>query len=341
MKKKTIYSILALIIIIILFTTTAVCNTCAPLSSTEESDTDEKDTKDSIAEETEDTSALETTTIVTTSAETTTTVAANNPPEIAQIILPPTNMEVHRPYEIEVEATDADGDSLIYNWEVSGGTINDPASNPMIWTTPPFDGNYEITVTVNDGKGGTDTEVESVIIYPQPPPVISLDLPIDQKGYLAQGLICNGADCFVVVGDSPSNKPIRSYISFNIEDLGGTTVIDAILSLGDYIFVNDPSFVDGVFIDVVDWGDNELLVPGDYDLVGSLLAEQDIVAGGAPIKISTVKLRDKLQDAINNDRSNFQIRIIPRGVPSNNNNQFDAVQFKDQNIYLNVDFTGP
>ena len=33
--------------------------------------------------------------------------------------------------------------------------------------------------------------------------------------------------------------------------------------------------------------------------------------------------------------------IIPRGVPSNNNNQYDTVQFKDQNIYLNVDFTGP
>ena len=250
-------------------------------------------------------------------------------------------MEVHTPYNIEVEAIDVDKDSLTYSWTVTGGKIDDSSLNPMTWTTPPSDGIYEITVTVDDGKGGTDTKIEDVTIYPQPFPVISIDLPIDHNGYIAQGLMCNGVNCFIGVGDSAGNKPIRCYLSFNIEDLMETTVIDAILFLGGYIFVNDPSFIDGVFIDVVDWGDNELLEPSDYDLVGSLLDEQDIVAVGNAINIGTNKLKDMLQEAINNDRSDFQIRIIHRGVPTNNNNQLDRVLFNDNNVYLSIDFTGP
>ena len=313
MKKKITYTILVIVTTIIIFITTA-CTT-----------------------------ALETTAIGTTETETTTTGATtdNNPPEIKQIVLPSENMEVHRSYDIKVEVTDADGDSLLYSWAVSDGIIDDSSLNPMTWTTPPFDGNYKITVKVDDGNGGTDTKIESVNIYPQPFPVISVDLPIDHKGYIAQGLICNGVNCFIGVGDSVSNKPIRCYLSFNIEDLFGVTVINVILFLGDYIFVNDPSFVDGVFIDVVDWGDNELLEPSDYNLVGSLLAEQDLVADGGAINISTNKLKDMLQEAINNDRSDFQIRIIPGGITTNNNNQHDRVQFNDNNIYLSVDFTGP
>jgi len=346
MKKKSLYVVIATVTFLIIFTTAAICNTCQPAATTEVSESDTEDTADSPVEEAGEISEQETeqTQEPQGQEESTTTPpeAANNPPEIAQIILPSTDMKVNKPYDIEVVATDADGDSLTYVWSVSDGTIDDPESNPMTWTTPSFDGIYEVTITVDDGRSGTDTDTESVIIYPLPPPIIHVELPIDHKGYEAkQGMRCNGVNCEIWVGDTANNKPIRCFISFNIENLIGTTVTNATLTLGDYTFWNDPSFVDGVFIDVVDWGDNELIEPNDYDLDGSLLAEHDIVSGGDTISISTNKLKDELQEAINNDRSDFQIRIIHRGFPTNNNNQHDAIRFKDYKVQLNVDFTGP
>ena len=353
MKKKSLYAVLATVTSILIFTTAAICNTCQPAATTEvsESDTEEVSGIDAEevsgidAEEVEGTSAQQTEQTQEPQGQeestTTPTEQANNPPEIAQIILPSTNMEVDKPYDIKVVATDADGDSLTYVWSVSDGIIDDPASNPMTWTTPGSDGIYEVNITVDDGRGGTDTDTESVTIYPLPPPIIHVELPIDHKGWLAEISICNGANCFIGVGDTVNNNPIRSYISFNIEGLAGTIVTNATLTLNDYSFRNDASFVVAIWVDVVDWGDDELLELNDYDLIGSLLREHEINTSGGNISISTGKLKYKLQEAIDNDRSDFQIRLIHKGYHTNNNNQIDLVKFMDNSIHLNVDFTGP
>lgn len=341
MKKKAIYSTIALIIIITLFITAATCNMCAPSSTTKVSMTDTEEVDNIGSEETENTSVSETTTVTTTATETTAT--DNNPPEILDITYSVVKLLIASQYDILANVTDPDGDALTYTWSVSDGTIDDPTVNPMVWTTPSSDGIYEITLTVNDGNGGTDTEIISVTVYPLPPPEINLDVPLKGWGYITENSVtCYSISCYIGVGDDSNNKPTRAYICFDITDLTGTTVLDAALTFGDYTLFNDPtSIIDGFFIDIVDWGDNEPLVSSDYDLIGSKLGEYDIIPGGETINISTNKLKDKLQEAIDSNRSDFQIRIIPRGVPTNNNNQVDTVMFPFDLIHLYVDFTGP
>jgi hypothetical protein len=70
-------------------------------------------------------------------------------------------------------ATDADGDSLIYDWSCDGGSISG-TSAVEVWTAPSAAGTYTVTCTVSDG---TDSDAESKLIevtaIPNAKPVIN------------------------------------------------------------------------------------------------------------------------------------------------------------------------
>jgi len=55
---------------------------------------------------------------------------------------------------LSVEAADADGDTLQYQWRVTGGTIDNRNASSTVWTMPASRGIHFAYVTVNDGKGG-------------------------------------------------------------------------------------------------------------------------------------------------------------------------------------------
>ena len=50
---------------------------------------------------------------------------------------------------------DPDGDTLTYRWATPTGTLANPADRSTLWTAPQQEGTVPVTVTVNDGKGGT------------------------------------------------------------------------------------------------------------------------------------------------------------------------------------------
>lgn len=54
------------------------------------------------------------------------------------------------------DVSDPDGDKLIYIWSTENGTIKGEG-NQVIWVTPETTGDYAITVSVSDGKGGEAT----------------------------------------------------------------------------------------------------------------------------------------------------------------------------------------
>jgi flagellar basal body-associated protein FliL len=71
-------------------------------------------------------------------------------------------------------ATDPDGDAISYNWAVNGGSLSNAAINPTDWTVPAAAGSYQITVTVSDGKGGTDSMSKNITVVAQNrPPEVS------------------------------------------------------------------------------------------------------------------------------------------------------------------------
>jgi hypothetical protein len=71
-------------------------------------------------------------------------------------------------------SSDVDNDPLKYAWMWAGGSASDV--KPTV--TLPL-GSHEITLTVDDGKGGTATDVVAVNVVDTTPPVISLNGPSD------------------------------------------------------------------------------------------------------------------------------------------------------------------
>jgi hypothetical protein len=336
MKKKVIYSILATITTIILFTTAAICNMCTPAVISEESESVAEDITDSVSEEPEGTSSSETTTVETTSASTTspeTTVVANNPPEILDITYSVVKLLIASQYDILADATDPDGDALAYSWSVSDGTIVDPTVNPMAWTTPSSDGTYEISVTVDDGNGGSHTKTQFFIVHPLPNPVVSIEIPIvtSEGGYISQNQSPFIGDSHLV-GDNITNQAVKSYISFDITLLSGKTVDDATLAFNISDIYNDPSGFVPLWIHAVNWqAGADQIEYNDFNLVGA-----SIQSFSTPNFVcDSPKLKHYIQNAIDAGRGRFQIMLFFTGA-TDNNNAPDLWEYRDTAIVLNV-----
>ena len=55
-------------------------------------------------------------------------------------------------------AQDADGDAITYSWTSASGTLATSSDRQSVWTAPMAAGSYPVTVTVNDGRGGTASD---------------------------------------------------------------------------------------------------------------------------------------------------------------------------------------
>lgn len=106
---------------------------------------------------------------------------SNNPPELGlfsftdtrtnELLIDMTVYDVDGgvEYDVFIDATDPDGDTLSYAWTVTNGTISNPNSNPARWAVPFRVGKGTeltptITVTIDDGRGGTVTKSETTYV---------------------------------------------------------------------------------------------------------------------------------------------------------------------------------
>ncbi len=87
--------------------------------------------------------------------------AGNHAPIIAAIDSQATLIP-RSPIAFAVTASDADGDALTYHWDAGDGTANN--TSRMFTHTWVAGGTYNLTVTVNDGKGGSVTSTKTVQI---------------------------------------------------------------------------------------------------------------------------------------------------------------------------------
>ncbi len=70
---------------------------------------------------------------------------------------------------VRAEGNDPDGDTLTYRWSTPNGALATPAERQSQWTAPQQEGTVPVTVTVDDGKGGTASD--SVNIQVARPPM--------------------------------------------------------------------------------------------------------------------------------------------------------------------------
>lgn len=89
-------------------------------------------------------------------------VRPNSPPRIVSVTvdgMPPRDVNSSRAYithTIKCLAEDPDDDELQYSWVATGGKVTGGGAE-VGWTAPGVTDEYVVTVTVNDGRGGSDT----------------------------------------------------------------------------------------------------------------------------------------------------------------------------------------
>ena len=73
--------------------------------------------------------------------------------------------------QVTCNATDPNGDALSYNWSATGGDISGTGA-AVNWIAPEEVGMYDITVVVDDSRGGEATGTIALTASNGPPPVI-------------------------------------------------------------------------------------------------------------------------------------------------------------------------
>jgi outer membrane protein OmpA-like peptidoglycan-associated protein len=88
-------------------------------------------------------------------------VQENRPPTVKARCNPCT-VEVGKSSTVTADASDPDGDPLTYKWSTPAGSLANPADRETLWTAPMQEGPVPVTVTVDDGKGGTATDTVTI-----------------------------------------------------------------------------------------------------------------------------------------------------------------------------------
>jgi len=94
-------------------------------------------------------------------------VQQNRPPTV-KAQCDPCTVEVGKSSTVSADARDPDGDVLTYRWTAPTGTLANPSERQTLWTAPMQEGTVPVTVTVNDGKGGTASDTVNIQVTRPP-----------------------------------------------------------------------------------------------------------------------------------------------------------------------------
>ena len=88
--------------------------------------------------------------------------APQNRPPTVKAQCNPCTVEVGGQSQLTADAQDPDGDTLAYQWSAPAGKLDQPTTQKPMWTAPNVEGPVPVTVTVNDGKGGTASDTVTI-----------------------------------------------------------------------------------------------------------------------------------------------------------------------------------
>jgi hypothetical protein len=196
-----------------------------------------------------------------TTGNRTITVTANQRPVITSLTANPTKVIPGGTSTITCMATDPDGDTLSYAWSATGGTVSG-IGNIITWQAPVVNGEFVISVTVDDGKGGTVKGQCTIIVGS--PVITTIFEPVPNES----GSVDFAGDTTTswMVGDNAANRGVRAYFSFDISSLVGAEIKEARLSFNTKEIVNNPWGISAfLLVEQIDYG-TRLLQGADFNL---------------------------------------------------------------------------
>jgi outer membrane protein OmpA-like peptidoglycan-associated protein len=128
---------------------------------------------------------------------------------------------------ITTTATDPDGDPLTYSWTATGGSVDGTGAQVRWLSAGVVPGNYTVTVTVSDGRGGTTTcSVNPMVaVRPNRPPTVTLS---SDRGtvFIGEKVL------FTAVGADPDNDPLTYTWRTTCGQLSGTGTTNTLDTTG-------------------------------------------------------------------------------------------------------------
>lgn len=171
-----------------------------------------------------------------TQATTTVSVVRNENPLISSLVASPDTVQPGETATITCVASDPDGDVLDYDWKASGGSVTG-VGNTVTWVGPDIEGEFTITVTVGDGKGGQN--VRNVSVSAEFAVKTVTFNPVANE----TGTVSDTGDkdtSRAKAGDSDTNVSYCAFWSFALYSLRGTDIKDAKLTFTTKNVVGEP-----------------------------------------------------------------------------------------------------
>jgi outer membrane protein OmpA-like peptidoglycan-associated protein len=107
----------------------------------------------------------------------------NQPPTV-HARCEPCTVEVGKTSTVTADAQDPDGDALAYRWSAPAGTFTNGTARQTPWTAPMQEGPVQVTVTVDDGKGGTASDSVTIqVVKPAVKEIVFEDVHFDFDRY--------------------------------------------------------------------------------------------------------------------------------------------------------------
>ena len=150
-------------------------------------------------------------------------VVSNQAPEVLDLTADPTAVSPKERSTITCVARDMDGDAVTYRWRASGGSVTGEG-DVVTWIAPDVGGDYTVTVTVSDSKGGQNTGQVTIVVGKDTHtqsfnPVATETGTVDSKG--------DKDTTFLKAGDSDKDLGYHAFFSFDITALKDADVKEA------------------------------------------------------------------------------------------------------------------
>ncbi len=239
-----------------------------------------------------------------------------------------------------IQATVTGSPTVSFSKDDSGGAWG--SKKVQINLNSPGD-TYSLTATATNSEGSATDSI--VLSWGCLIPPIEEDVNIGADNNLSGHIIVDikvytGAG-FSLVGDYPNDKPIISFLSFNISSISGlddVTIKNASVTIPvDYI-KNNPEMA-GSLVNIWAYDYGSSLEYADLGLGGELIETKDTKDSLTNLNFSGGKLEDELQKAVNIDKNWFQLALGLNGGSSNST--ADWYKYLTDDVVLHIKYEVP